>query len=144
MKPDFDYSSSPSSFAHCMNKHCLRAKECLRYQMALRIPPERYTVTVVNPVHSSITEKNCSFFKPDCLILFARGITHLLERIPHNDAIAIKQQMLEHFGRTFFYRLWRKERLLNPCQQKYIQQLFIQRGIQEPPVFDEYIEQYEW
>ena len=61
-----------------------------------------------------------------------------------NDAIAIKRQMLTYFGRTHFYRLWRKERLFSPEQQEYVRQLFLERGLQEAPVFDEYVEQYEW
>ena len=71
-------------------------------------------------------------------------MTNLLAYIPHNDAIAIKQEMLTYFGRTHFYRLWRKERLFTPEQQEYIRQLFLERGLQEAPVFDEYVEQYEW
>ena len=71
-------------------------------------------------------------------------MTHLLAYIPHNDAIAIIRQMLTYFGRTHFYRLWRKERLFSPEQQEYVRQLFLERGLQEAPVFDEYVEQYEW
>lgn len=144
MKPDFNYSSSPLHFVHCLNSHCLQADKCLRYQIALRMPPERSTVTIVNPAHTSATGENCLYFKADQLLLFARGMTHLLEHITYKDAIDIKQQMLNHFGRTLFYRFWRKERLINPSQQEYIQQLFYQKNISESPVFDEYIEQYEW
>ena len=39
---------------------------------------------------------------------------------------------------------YRKERLLKPKEQEYIRQLFLKRGIKEEPVYDEYVEQYEW
>lgn len=144
MKSEYDYQLLPETFAHCLNEQCERADGCLRRQAALRMPAERGIVTIVNPAHITPTGEDCSYFKADCLLRFARGITHLLDQVPHSDAVVIKQQLLSHFGRTHFYRFWRKERLLSPGQQEYIRQLFLKRGISGDPVFDEYVEQYEW
>lgn len=144
MKPNFDYDSSPYNFAHCLNTDCLRAEACLRRQMALRIPLKRATVTVVNPAHTTPTGENCPNFKADSTLRFARGMTHLLDHVPHNDALLIKEHLLSYFGRTQYYRLWRKERLFSPDQQEYIRQLFRKRGLSEAPVFDEYVEVYDW
>ena len=52
--------------------------------------------------------------------------------------------MLEYFGRNSYYRFLRKERLISPSEQKYIRQLFRKRGIEDEPVYDEYLERYEW
>lgn len=144
MKPEFNYNSLPSGFANCFNEQCKRADKCLRRQAALHIPAEYKIISIVNPACIASTGEDCLYFKADNPQLFARGITCLLSSIPHSDAIAIKQQMLNHFGRTLFYRFWRKEHLFSPSQQEYVKQLFLQRGISEPPLFDEYIEQYEW
>lgn len=144
MDKDFNYDLLPHGFAHCLNNSCKRAGECLRCRAAQHIPAERKTVTIVNPTQTNQEGEDCSFFKSDQLQQFARGMTNLLAYIPHNDAVAIKQEMLTYFGRTHFYRLWRKERLFTPEQQEYVRQLFLQRGLQEAPVFDEYVEQYEW
>lgn len=144
MNKDFDYNLLPYKFAHCMNRQCKQADRCLRSRAAQHIPIERKTVTFVNPAQTSPANEDCPYFKADQLEQFALGMTNLLAYIPHNDAIAIKQEMLTYFGRTHFYRLWRKERLFTPEQQEYIRQLFLQRGLQEAPVFDEYVEQYEW
>lgn len=144
MNKDFDYNLLPYRFVHCMNSRCKRADECLRFQAMQHIPAECKTVTIVNPGCMNPADEDCSFFKTDQLQRFALGMTDLLAYIPHNDAIVIKQQMLTYFGRTHFYRLWRKERLFTPEQQEYVRELFLQRGIQEAPVFDEYVEQYEW
>ena len=75
---------------------------------------------------------------------YTSGITHLLDSIPYSDAIVIKQQMLEYFGRNSYYRFLRKERLISPSEQKHIRQLFRKRGIEDEPVYDEYLERYEW
>lgn len=143
MKPEFNYQLIPHGFAHCLNKECKRGNECLRYQASLHIPTEVRTFTVVNSLFVATAEE-CPYFKADTPVLFAKGMTHLLARIPHNDAIEIKREMLKTFGRTLYYRFWRKEHLFNPKQQEYICQLFQERGLTDPPVFDEFIEQYEW
>lgn len=144
MKPEFDYQLLPHAFAHCLNGQCERADGCLRRQATLRMPTERGIVTIVNPAHMTPAGEDCPYFKVDCPQRFARGMSHLLDQVPHSDAVAIKQQMLSNFGRTLFYRLWRKESLFSPDQQEYIRQLFLQRGLSSAPVFDEYVEMYEW
>lgn len=143
MKPDFDYQSLSRHFIHCLNGQCKRADECLRHLVALRVPPDRELFTIVSPAYAAIADKDCRYFKADCLKLFARGMTHLLDSIPHKDAVVIKRQMLDYFGRTHFYRLWRKEVLFDESQQEYVRQLFKQRGLSAVPTFDEYVEMYE-
>ena len=78
-----------------------RSADCLRHQVALHIPSERDTINIVNPVYAAANGgENCSFFKVDQLLRYASGIMHLLDKIPHSDAIVIKQQMLEQIGRA--------------------------------------------
>ena len=75
---------------------------------------------------------------------FALGITHLLDSVPHKEALGIKRELMAELNRTTYYRCYRKERLLKPKEQEYIRQLFLKSGIKEEPVYDEYVEQYEW
>lgn len=144
MDKDFNYDLLPHDFAHCLNNTCKLANECLRCRATQYIPAERRTVTIINPVQTNPASEECPFFKLDQVQQFALGMTNLLAHIPHNDAVVIKQQMLAYFGRTHFYRLWRKERFFTLEQQEYVRQLFLKRGLQETPVFDEYVGQYEW
>lgn len=144
MKPQFNYQLIPRNFAYCLNERCKKANECLRFQATRPVLAERDSFTIVNPAKTSPGDEECRFFKADKLQPFAQGIKHLLDHVSHSDAIIIKQQMLDHFGKTLFYRFWRGENLVTPAQQEYIRQLFLNRNITEPPVFDEYIEMYEW
>lgn len=144
MKPDFDYSSVPGNIVYCLNNQCPRAGECLRHQVSQHILAKGRTITIVTPGHIETADKGCPFFISDKKVRFGRGMTHMLDKLPHNDAVAIKQQMLRYFGRTLYYRLWRKERLFSLEQQDYIRQLFRNKGITEEPMYDEYVEQYNW
>ena len=148
MKTNFDYNSVPDNFTHCLNKQCSHAADCLRHQVALHIPSERDTINIVNPVYAAANGgENCSFFSSIC-VLFSHSFLKLwgsfLDKIPHSDAVVIKQQMLEHFGRNAYYRFRRKEQLITPSEQKYIRQLFRKKGITDEPIYDEYVERYEW
>ena len=143
MSPDFDYSQFPYSFAHCLNAECLRGNTCLRRQVALRMPKERSVVPIVNPAHIVPSGEDCLLFVLDQPEQYARGISHLLDRVPYDDALEIKQRMIGNFGQTTYYRLKRKERLIKPAEQAYIQKLFRNRGITDDPVFDEYVEYYD-
>ena len=60
---------------------------------------------------------------------FALGITHLLDNVPHKEALGIKRELMAELNRTTYYRCYRKERLLKPKEQEYIRQLFLNRGI---------------
>lgn len=144
MKPNFEYNLVPYNFHHCFNAQCLHATDCLRHQVSLHIPPEREAVTIINPARTTPSKDGCPYFMPDRLGRFALGITHLFDTMPHADAIIIKQQMIDHFKTHTYYRYFRKERLITPSGQQYIRQLFLNRGLTEEPVYDEFVEQYDW
>lgn len=143
MDTNFDYNLMPYDFVHCLNAECLRADTCLRHQMALRIPADRKTVTVVTPSSIKASGEDCPHFKVDQMVSYARGITHLLDHLPHNKSVIIKKQLLDHFGRSLYYRFWRKEYMISPAQQKDIRNIFHKNGIKEEPMFDEFISHYE-
>lgn len=144
MDTNFDYNSFPASFVHCLNESCKRGEQCLRRQMALRIPNERTCMRTINPGYiESLPDGNCKFFLLDQPQRYARGFTHLFDNIPHQKALAIKAQMLQYFGRTVYYRCYRKERLIKPFEQERIRQMYRSQQISEEPQFDEYVPYYD-
>ena len=75
---------------------------------------------------------------------FAMGITHLLDKLPHSEAVIVKSLLYDLLKRNMYYRIKNKERSIRPSEQESIRQIFLSRGITDEPVFDEYIEQYDW
>lgn len=63
----------------------------------------------------------------------AWGLKQLLNRIPYEDAVSIRIQLVGHYGKTGYYRFYRGERGLMPKDQAYIKQLFRNKGIKEEP-----------
>lgn len=68
----------------------------------------------------------------------------MLDRIPYEDAVSIRSQLVGHYGKTGYYRLYRGERGLMPKDQAYIKQLFRNKGIKEEPAYQRYTEEYIW
>ena len=56
----------------------------------------------------------------------------------------MKAQIINHFGRNEYYRIYRKEHGLSPESQNYIRQVFRSKGFTEEPAFDSYTEEYQW
>ncbi len=144
MEQPFDYDIIPPLFVHCVNSQCLRAGECLRRKAILNARPGKYTLKIVNPADIREDGEDCRFFFADKKTTFALGITHLLDDLPYNKALAVKTNLLEHFSKGTYYRILNKERVIKPHEERYIRNLFIKLGIKEEPRFDRYVEKYNW
>ena len=68
----------------------------------------------------------------------AWGLKQLLNRIPYEDAVSIRIQMVGHYGKTGYYRFYRGERGLMPKDQADIKQLCRNKGIKEEPTDQRY------
>ena len=88
--------------------------------------------------------KKCDYFKPFCTSHFASGIDHLLDNISYSTAVAIRRELYTLMGRSMYYRIRNKERLLHPCEQEQIAAIFLKHGIKTKPEFDRYIDKYDW
>ena len=143
MKNEFDYQEVPYDFAHCLNDQCTQVNHCLRHLAAANSTSIRKFFPIVNPAHYPKERDKCPFFKSQIKKRIALGITNLLDNVPHKTALLLRRQMVEHFGKTLYYRFLRKENELLPEHQIFIKQLFEQNGINEEPVFDSYRESFD-
>lgn len=144
MKDEFNYDAVPNGYTHCFNTLCRKGEKCLHRLVAVHSTNQYSTLTVVNPkcIPEDGTGSTC--FKPIQKIHVAWGIKNLLDDVPHKDAITIKDHLLSYFGRSLYYRLYRKEQFIDPKQQDYIRRLFLQKGITKEPVYEYYTEEYKW
>lgn len=139
----FDYSRVPRSFAHCFNSGCPRADECLRHLAAENTPAEVKYVTTVNP-RNIPAEGDCPHFMPLVKVRIAWGVKGLFDRIPHKEAVAMRKEIIAHFGKTHYYRLQRKEYSINPDEQEYLRRVFRKYRVEEEPAFEYCTDEYQW
>lgn len=144
MKPNFAYDQIPFTFVYCLHSQCPKAADCLRHKLLALVPSERTVIGTVNPAYIAAHPDKCLHFMPDHTVRFAIGITHLLDKVPHSEAVIIRNLLYGFFKRNMYYRIKNKERSIRPSEQESIRQIFLSRGIAEQPVFDEYIDEYDW
>ncbi|MDH6306389.1 hypothetical protein M2459_000376 [Parabacteroides sp. PF5-5] len=143
MKENFNYKDVPWDYLHCLNAQCPRSADCLRFQVTLHTDQDRSSFSIVNPAYVAAREE-CPFFHLDRLTHFALGMRRLFDKVPHAKALKIRNILYHHFERSMYYRIRNKVRLITPKEQAFIRQVFLNEGIQEEPVFDEYVDQYDW
>ena len=138
-----EYNQLSYDYAHCAGTHCKKASQCLHhtaYTMLGTSTRERYMV--VN--EKVITEKqSCPFYAPDCKERFAWGISRIYDNVRVVDLSGYPPESYRHFGRTAYYRIKRKERVLTESEQKEIRDIFTDMGYDGSTIeFDRYEEQY--
>lgn len=141
---EFDYNSVPRGFAHCLNEQCPQSADCLRRQAALHITANCQFIKIVSPSYTPAADEKCPYYKSDKPIRFAFGVRHLYDDLPHKVAMDIKQTILYHYGRSGYYRYYRKECLFNLQDQAYIRQVFRKHGVTSEPVYDGFVNGYIW
>ena len=68
--------------------------------------------------------------------MVAQGMTNIYDDVSTSVASAIKQELVEHFGKGLYYRLKNGEKNINAEQQAYIAGIFAKHGAATPPVYD--------
>lgn len=143
MIDNLDYSKVPTEFIHCFDSHCKQADQCLRFQVTRYISKDRRAYKVLNPGWAN-PEGNCPEFMSDTPLKYAYGWSHMFDKLIHEKAVAIKSELLCHYGKTEFYRLRRHEKSFSPRAQQYIRGVFLSYGVEEAPAYDRYQYEYKW
>lgn len=144
MEIDFDYQMVPQGFAHCFNNDCSKAGTCLRHWVAQHCTPDKPLITILSPVAIPVDTTQCSYFRPIQKMRVAWGIKKLFDNVPYSLATDMRHQIVAYFGKTHYYRIYRKERFISPEDQRYISHIFVRNGIAEAPCFESYSEVYRW
>ncbi len=143
MKESFDYKEVPEGYAHCLNTQCPCSSDCLRYKIGAIVSDDTTHIKVVNPKYVK-KQKECPYFQPDELVCYAYGISHLYDGLLHTTYIKIKKALREYFGHNAYYRIYNKIYPVKAKDQAFIRELFQKEGVEFEPVFDEYIERYDF
>lgn len=144
MENEFNYQAVPYGYIHCFNAHCLKGEKCLHRLVAIHSTNQYPTLSVVNPNCIPDDADACPFYKSIQKIRVAWGVKSLLDDVPYKDAASIKNQLIQHFGRSLYYRFYRKEHSIDPEQQAYIRRIFRQKGITKELTFEYYTDEYRW
>lgn len=145
---DFDYTQFPKSYTLCPNTKCPRAEQCLRQALYNDVPASITYLHILSPAASrQLAGASCPHFRPIRLVRFTRGIDALLAQLrkfSYDDAVWLKREVYEYFGKNRYYEIKNRKRLITPEEQEVILSFFRQRGITERPSYDEYIDKFDY
>lgn len=144
MEDKFDYQSVPVGYAHCFNGQCSRGEQCMRHLVAKNCTTQHATIPIINPLCIPAETSMCAYFKPIEKIRVAWGVAKLFDELPSKVAKGMKSEILAHFGRNTYYRLYRQERGLTPEDQEYIRQVFRRNKIENKLTFERYSDRYNF
>ena len=67
--------------------------------------------------------------------MLAQGMSNIYDAVSTSTASAIKQELMDHFGKGLYYRMKSGEKH-TPEQQAFIAATFEKHGVTTPPVYD--------
>ena len=94
MKEEPDSLSVPYNFSRCFNDQCPQALKCLRYIAAKNEITDYLYISIVNPARYPADGNQCECFKTAVKVHVAWGLKRLLDRIPYEDAVSIRMQLV--------------------------------------------------
>lgn len=144
MTNDFDYSSVPFNYIHCLHPDCLQSERCLRHLTAQHVPQELTSIMAIPPSNYPQQTQHCPYYMSIEKKRYAWGISVLFDNVPYKKAVLLKRMIHDIYPKTTYYRILHEERPLSPAEQDRIANLFTRHGITEAPVFDRYTDEYEW
>ena len=71
-------------------------------------------------------------------------LDRIQDNVPYKEGSLLRNMIINHLGRSQYYRCFRKERPFSPQDQQTIRLLFRQRGISEELSFDYYTNEFNW
>lgn len=143
MLKNFEYSMLPFGFVHCSCNNCRKADQCLRSLTLSYVPDTEVMVKMINP-HLAVPDGKCPYYLSSKTKKFAYGISHLFDELPFGKVKSVREELINHYGHTNYYRLKRKERSFPPAEQDYVKSVLQRYGVKGSPAFDEYREEYDW
>ncbi|MCH5288846.1 MAG: hypothetical protein J1E32_02905 [Treponema sp.] len=134
----------PSLYMICQNVGCAFAETCLRHLCFLELTADETALTVLNPLRYPQEGGECAYYNSTKKIRVAWGIRHLLDDIPHQRVKNMRNELIAHFGRTRYYRIYSELLPLLPADQDAVRRIFRKNGITDEPKYGRFTEEIIW
>ena len=99
---------------------------------------------IVNPYRRDVVAGTCTDFCSNVKVKMARGMLNFYESIPEGKAKAIRKAQIQHFTKTKYFKFRNGTTPITPADRNEIAAICRAYGWNEPPVFDNYYEEYDF
>ena len=129
----------------CYQDQCPLRTQCLRWQVGQHVPNTKSCYWCVNPHFEGVATDNCSMYRNDQKVRFAKGMLHTFTSdMPKRVEPAVRYGVIRLTNRTYYFEYRNGSRLIPPALQENIRNLFRENGWKEEVQFDGYVEDYDW
>ena len=144
MKTPYETSYSPLNYHMCLNETCTQSRTCL-HQLAMQNSSDSLeTCVILNPKLLAKTKESCTFYRSNKKSEYAKGMTEMLNELPHRITKTFRNALINHFSSRTFYRSRRGERSISHKEQQELATLLNNCGINKTPSYDIYVKEYDW
>ena len=139
------FKEKAQKYTVCFADNCPLHDHCLRWEVGLYVDTEEEVLTCINPRHKKVEKGQCPNFRDNQPLKMPLGMTkHFYYDMPQHQARNIKQALIDHYGRTIYYRYHSAHRPISPDVLQFIQSVCLEYGWTQPLQCDSEIEDYLW
>jgi len=128
----------------CFINECPKHQTCLHWLTGEQTQDESPIITSVNPMNAHVKAGCCELYRENKTASYARGILHLLDIIPYNQARNIKRRLIKTFSRKRYYEYRNGTRLIAPAEQEIIARICQEEGWTGEIRYDGWEEDFLW
>ena len=128
----------------CFNEQCLRHEHCLRWQVGLHVPADRWIVTTINPRNTYVAAGECPYYRDDKPVRIPKGMVNFFEDMPLKQARFIKAAFIQEFTHIGYYHYRNGSKQITPDVVQVMEEICRKHGWTQPLAFDEYVEEVLW
>lgn len=134
----------PYGYHLCLKRECPKASTCLRQLAEQKISDDVEYWFIISPKFQAASKGDCPHFRANQKIIYAKGFVGMLDNMPNKQMKRVISYLIREFGQRTYYRVRKGERLLTPSEQQEILTILKKCGVEEPPRYDAYVEDYAW
>lgn len=139
-----DFNNISKRWALCPGNGCPRAADCLRHLAYSQAPADVSQWLCV--VHTASGDDDCPYYQKAEKKRMAVGMSRIFSGIrSRHMRHRLRVTISEYLGSIGSYNRYKQgQKMLNPEQQQWIQDLIRCSGVEEAVVFDAYVDTYDF
>lgn len=144
MEEERKLNEIPYGYHLCLKRECPKASTCLRQMAELQISDKIEYWAIISPKYQATLKGECPHYRDCEKIIYAKGFVEMLDNMPNKQMKRFISNLIREFGQRTYYRVRKGERLLTPSEQQKILAILKRCGVEEPPKYDAYVEDFNW
>ena len=134
------YETMPEHYLLCFNDECPLANNCLHRIAAQSGQQKDELVWAVNP--KQCCGESCRHYMENKVVTMAYGMVDSFHEVKADDIAALRNTLINHFGRGSYYLRRNGLRAITPKEQQYIDSVFRKFGYKVK--YDRTEEETQW